>query len=278
MGARLTILGSGSGGNAAFFECGETAILIDAGLSGKQICERLSKIGRSVERLSGIVISHEHTDHIKGLAVVAARYEIPVYANRHTSEAICEMHRDKKFNFRIFQTGSAFEIGDICIHVFPVPHDGVDPVGFVIETNEGKIGFVTDLGHVPRLVMERVRSANALVVESNHDVRMLQENPHRPWSLKQRILGKHGHLSNESAAEFVEQIVSAELQHLVLAHLSEECNKPELAMNVMKRKLNEVGATHIEVQHAFQDRIARTVTIKNGVVLKSVTNVIPERI
>lgn len=280
MGVRLTILGSGSGGNAAYLECGETAILIDAGLSGRQISTRLKEIGKSVETLSGIIISHEHTDHIKGLGVIAADYGIPVYANRCTSEAIRHFRGfdGSKFNFRIFETGNSFEIGNVCVQAFPVPHDVSDPVGFLIETNDGNIGIVTDLGHAPRLVIERVRSAHVLVVESNHDVRMLMEHPYRPWSLKQRILSKHGHLSNESAAELVEQVVSAELQHLVLAHLSEECNKPELAMNVMKRKLNEIGATHIEVQHAFQDRIAKTVHIKNRVVLKTIADVIPNRI
>lgn len=268
MGAKLTILGSGSSGNAAFLECGKTAILIDAGLSGRQIRERLKQIGKSIENLSGIIISHEHHDHIKGLAIVAARNDIPVYTNRYTSQAICDFHKDEKFDFRIFHTGSDFNIGDIGIHVFPVPHDGIDPVGFTFETNEGKIGFITDLGHVTKLVVERVRSVNVLVVESNHDVQMLQENPHRPWSLKQRILGKHGHLSNESAAELVEQVVDVQLQHLILAHMSQECNKPDLALRVMRKKLDEVGAHHIQVQHAFQDRLARTVVLKNRIVLK----------
>ncbi|MCX7872471.1 MAG: MBL fold metallo-hydrolase [Verrucomicrobiae bacterium] len=270
MGAKLTILGSGSGGNAAFLECGETAILIDAGLSGKQIRERLGQIGKSVENLSGIIISHEHTDHINGLAMVAARFDIPVYTNRLTSQAICEYFEDEKFDFRIFQTGNAFEIGNICVEVFPVPHDSIDPVGFTFETNEGKIGFVTDLGHVTKLVVERVRSAHVLVVESNHDVKMLQENPNRPWSLKQRILGRHGHLSNESAAELVQQVVNAELQHLILAHLSEECNRPELALKVMKQKLVQLGACHVDFQSAFQDKLSKTVFLKNRTVLKEI--------
>lgn len=278
MGARLTILGSGSGGNAAYLECGKTAILIDAGLSGKQIRERLKQIGKSVENLSAVIVSHEHTDHIKGLAMIAARHGIPVYANRSTRDAIVYYHSDEKFNFHIFETGHAFEVGEIGIQVFSVPHDGVDPVGFTFETNEGKIGFVTDLGHATKLVIERIRSAHVLVVEANHDVQMLQENPYRPWSLKQRILGKHGHLSNESAAELVEQVVNEDLQHLILAHLSQECNKPDLALKVVKRKLTEIGACHVEVQHAYQERIARTVTLENRIVMRESVATLPQRI
>ena len=139
------------------------------------------------------------------------------------------------------------------VDTFTIPHDAQDPVGFLLHTAAGNIGFVTDLGHMTKLVIERVRPANVLVLESNHDVKMLQDCVRRPWSLKQRILGRHGHLSNEAAAEAVAQIMSAELKQLYLAHLSRECNKPELARRVMSEKLRQIGATHVQLQLATQD-------------------------
>lgn len=263
MGVELTILGSGSGGNAAYLECGKTRILIDVGLSGKQIRDRLLKINRSPETLSGIIISHEHTDHIKGLLMIAARLGIPVYTNRLTSESIVE-YFDEKFCFKIFQNGESFEVGDIEVEVFSVPHDAVDPIGLSFITNSGKIGYVTDIGCVTALTAERFRSAQVLVVEANHDVEMLRNDPHRPWSLKQRIMGKHGHLSNESAAELIERTITENLQHITLAHLSQECNLPELAVKVVSKKLQTIGARHITVRAASQDSPTPTVRLDNG--------------
>ncbi len=263
---KLTILGSGSGGNATYLECGKTRILIDAGLSGRQIRERLLKINRSPETLTGIIISHEHTDHIDGLAVIAAKLGIPVYTNRLTREGILEKF-DKKFCFKIFQNGESFEIGDIEVEVFSVPHDAVDPTGFTFITNSGKIGFATDIGCVTALTAERFRSAQVLVVEANHDVEMLQNDPCRPWSLKQRIMGKHGHLSNESAAELIERTITENLQHITLAHLSQDCNRPELALKVINKRLQTIGATQITVSAASQDRPAPTIRLENGKVI-----------
>jgi phosphoribosyl 1,2-cyclic phosphodiesterase len=153
---------------------------------------------------------------------------------------------------RLFVTGGSFEIGDVCVETFMVPHDAQDPVGFLIRTVGGNIGFLTDLGHTNKLVIERIRPANVLVLEANHDVRMLQDSPHRPWSLKQRILGRHGHLSNEAAADAAEQIMSAHLRHLYLGHLSRECNKPELARSVMTKRMEKIGATHVRLETTSQ--------------------------
>jgi phosphoribosyl 1,2-cyclic phosphodiesterase len=143
-------------------------------------------------------------------------------------------------------------LNDVLVETFSIPHDAQDPVGFLLRTCGGNFGFVTDLGHMTKLVIERVRAANVLVLESNHDIKMLQDS-RRSWSLKQRILGRHGHLSNEAAAEAAAQIMSGELKHLYLAHLSRECNKPELAMRVMAQRLDQIGATHVELRFAEQD-------------------------
>ena len=153
----------------------------------------------------------------------------------------------------MFTTGASFEIADVLIETFSIPHDAQDPVGFLLRTASGNIGFATDLGHTTRLVLDRIRAANVLVLESNHDVKMLQDCPRRAWPLKQRILGRHGHLSNVAAAEAAAQIMSAELKHLYLAHLSRECNKPELAQHVMAEQLHHIGATHVRLQLAAQD-------------------------
>jgi len=248
----FTILGSGSGGNCAYLETPSARLLIDAGLSGRQIRQRLATIARSPETLHGILITHEHTDHIAGLAGLCARLQLPVYCNRLTGEAI-EAQLRIQINAHIFDTGASFEVGDITVDTFSVPHDANDPVGFLLHTPSGNIGILTDLGHASKLVVERVRAANVLLLEANHDLQMLRDDPRRPWSLKQRILSRHGHLSNDGAADLVEQVASAGLARLYLGHLSRDCNRPELAHRVVSERLRRVGATHVHVESASQD-------------------------
>ena len=249
---QLTILGSGSSGNCAYLETGQTRLLLDAGLSGRQIRQRLAGIARAPEGLDGVVITHEHWDHISGLVGLATRLRLPVYCNRLTQQAL-EVQLQRQFDCRIFTTGASFDIGDVVVESFSVPHDAYDPVGFLLRTPGGNIGIVTDLGHATKLVIERIRAANVLVLESNHDVKMLQDHPTRPWSLKQRILSRHGHLSNESAAEVVERIVSAELRHLFLGHISQDCNRPDIAYRVMSERLDRLAVKHLKVELTNQD-------------------------
>lgn len=249
---RFTILGSGSGGNCAYLETDETRLLIDAGFSGRQIRKRLATIGRTPESLHGILITHEHTDHIQGIGTLGAKLHIPVYCNRFTQEAV-EQHFETRLECRLFSTGATFEIGDIRVDTFAVPHDAQDPVGFFLRTPAANIGFLTDLGHATKLVVERVRRANVLVLETNHDIKLLQDDPHRPWGLKQRILSRHGHLCNEAAAAVAQEIVSADLRHLFLGHLSRECNRPELALRAVSGRLQEIGASHVQVECTSQD-------------------------
>lgn len=248
---QFTILASGSSGNCAYLETDDARLLIDAGLSARQIRQRLLGIGRTPEKLSGILITHEHADHIQGLGVLASRLQIPIYCNRLTKEAI-ELEFASRFDFRIFSTGGSFSVGDVQVDTFSVPHDAYDPVGFLIHTAGGNIGFLTDLGHATKLVLERVRRANVLLLEANHDLKLLQEDTKRPWSVKQRIVSRHGHLSNEAAAEVAGQVLSAELQHLYLGHLSGDCNHPELAHRVVGERLARLGGTHVRVETALQ--------------------------
>jgi len=248
----MTILGSGSSGNCAYLETDHTRILIDAGLSGRQIRQRLLAIGRAPEGLDGILITHEHSDHIQGLTMIAAKLDVPIYCNRLTKEAIA-VQAGGRFDFRIFNTGSTFDVGEVQVDTFSVPHDAYDPVAFLVHTDSGNIGFLTDLGYATKLVIERLRAANVLLLETNHDVKLLQDDTRRPWSVKQRILSRHGHLSNEAAAGVAEEIVSAGLRQLYLAHLSSDCNRLELAHRVLSRSLQKIGATHVHLEPTFQD-------------------------
>jgi phosphoribosyl 1,2-cyclic phosphodiesterase len=258
---RLTILGSGSAGNCAYVETEETRILIDAGFSLRQIRQRLASIGRGPENLTAILVTHEHADHVQGLAALSEKLRIPIYCNRPTWEATA-YQLQTKLECRLFATGASFEVGDLLVETFSVPHDAQDPVGFLLRTAAGNIGFLTDLGHATKLVLQRVRHANVLVLESNHDIKMLQDCPHRPWSLKQRILSRHGHLSNEAAADAAEQIVSDGLRHLYLSHLSRECNRPELAHRVMNERLHKIGAMHVNLAMTFQHKPCPTLELQ----------------
>jgi phosphoribosyl 1,2-cyclic phosphodiesterase len=257
---QFTILGSGSGGNCAYIETDETRLLIDAGFSGRQIRERLASIGRSPESLDGILITHEHSDHTQGLAALCGKLDTPVYCNRFTGEAI-QSQLKTPLSSRIFVTGATFEIGDVVVDTFSVPHDASDPVGFLLRTVCGNVGFLTDLGHATKLVMERVRPARVLVLETNHDLQLLQDDTRRPWSVKQRIQSRHGHLSNDAAAELAAEIVSSDLHHLYLGHLSRDCNRPELAHRTVSRKLDEIGARHVRVESTSQTIVSPTLEL-----------------
>jgi phosphoribosyl 1,2-cyclic phosphodiesterase len=278
---KFTILGSGSSGNCAYVETDQVRILVDAGFSPLQIRKRLAGIGRAPENLSAILLTHEHSDHIAGVLGLAEKFNLPVFCNRGTQDGSIWAFKTKwdskkkpafagaegveqlkaKLDWRLFETGASFEIGDVGIETFSIPHDAQDPVGFLLHTAAGNIGFATDLGHVTKLVLERIRAANVLVLESNHDVKMLQECPRRSWALKQRILGRHGHISNAAAAEAAAQIMSAGLRQLYLAHLSRECNTPELAHHIMAEQLHHIGAMHVQLQVAAQDAPCETLEL-----------------
>lgn len=257
---QFTILGSGSSGNCAYLETAEARLLIDAGLSARQIRNRLLTIGRTPENLTGILITHEHSDHVQGLAVLAAKLNVPIYCNRLTKEAI-ELQLGQPIRCNIFTTGASFDVNDVRVDTFSVPHDAYDPVGFLLHTCAARIGFLTDLGHATKLVIERVRTANVLVLEANHDLKLLQEDTRRPWSIKQRILSRHGHLSNNAAADLAEQIVTADLRHMFLGHLSGDCNRPELAFATVNERMTRVGASHVSIVTASHDTPCATLAI-----------------
>jgi phosphoribosyl 1,2-cyclic phosphodiesterase len=258
---QFTILGSGSNGNCAYLEAGETRLLIDAGFSARQIRERLAQIGRAPENLSGILLTHEHTDHTSGLGTLCGKTPVPIYCNRLTKEAVEMQFEKTAFDFRLFSTGASFEVGEVGVDTFSVPHDAYDPVGFLLRTSAGRIGFLTDLGHATKLVVERVRASNVLVLETNHDMKLLQDDLKRPWSVKQRITSRHGHLCNDAAATVLEELVTADLEHVYLGHLSRDCNRPELARKTVGERLSTIGATHVNIYSTSQDQRTETLWV-----------------
>jgi phosphoribosyl 1,2-cyclic phosphodiesterase len=252
MPCRLTILASGSSGNCTYIETDKTRILVDAGVSARQIEEKLNAIGCSASRLHAILLTHEHNDHIQGLRVLSSRFKIPIYCNRMTREASLDSFASAgvkltPLEWRVFENGSAFAAGDFDIESFSIPHDAVDPVGFLIHHGDKTICFMTDLGHVNQMILSKARRATTLLLETNYDLKLLQDHPHRPWSLKQRISGRHGHLSNDEAAAALGEIMNERLQHVYLSHISQDCNRPEIAEKTILSKLKALGAAHVRV-------------------------------
>lgn len=256
----ICVLGSGSAGNSTYIASGGTKVLIDAGFSCAEIEKRLNEIGTSLSDITAICITHEHSDHKRGLAVICRRHGITVYANHGTAEALELDDRIRDVTWNIFTTGQQFKIGDITFEPFSVPHDSYDPVGFIASSAGTNVGVVTDMGMVTSLVRERLKGCHAVVVESNHDERMLKESE-RPWPLKQRILGRQGHLSNAQAAELLTQIAGPSLKFVFLAHLSSECNDAETALIEVGRAFAEKGIKNVTVKPALQSRISDLVRL-----------------
>lgn len=252
---RVCVLGSGSGGNCTYVASAQTGILVDAGLSGRATGQRLAEFGVSLESVCAICVTHEHSDHTSGLAVLNKGDRVKLYANRGTIEGIEAKAGEKKLPWNVFSTGAQFQIGDLTINPFTVPHDAYDPVGFVIASGDTRVGVVTDMGMVTGLIRERLRACNALVIESNHDEQMLKDAD-RPWHLKQRIIGRQGHLSNQHAAELLTEIAGPQLKAVFLAHLSGECNLPELARKTVAEALTRGGHPHVKVIVAPPDRVS----------------------
>jgi phosphoribosyl 1,2-cyclic phosphodiesterase len=223
---RVCVLGSGSRGNSTLLATEKTRLLIDAGLSKKETYARLSAVGEIADGFDALVISHEHSDHISGLTTLALDLKIPVYISPATRDAMTWDPRISSFVH--FTAGEKFTIGEIVVTPFSIPHDAADPVAFTFEAQGLKIGLVTDLGCIPEIVKQHVRGCHCLIFESNHDLEMLKVGPY-PWYIKQRLMSRHGHLSNRTTAEFLSQDFDGRAQVLVLAHLSETNNHPEIA-------------------------------------------------
>lgn len=240
---KFSVLGSGSKGNCTLVESGSTRILIDNGFSGKELISRLERIGVDAESLSGLVITHEHGDHVKGVGVVARRLGLPVYAN-----ALTYLAAEKSLGTlpvrREFATGESFAIDGIQMHPFAVSHDTADPVGFVLGDGEVRLGYCTDTGTITRLIRHHLQECQALILEANHDLEMLRQGPY-PLPLKQRVLSRQGHLANADSLRFAGELAADRLRCLILAHLSEINNHPELVLQEARRRLVGYGELRV---------------------------------
>ncbi len=257
--AILTVLGSGSRGNALHLEHRGAALLVDAGLSAKQLELRMEETGAAGAKLLGVVLTHEHGDHCAGLKTFLKKRKVPVYASHGTKDAL-EPHVATA-EWRSFEAGTQLEIGAFRVETFPVPHDAAEPIGLRVTAGTTRIGLISDLGFVTRLVVERLKGCAALVLESNYDEAMLREEEKRPWSVKQRISARHGHLSNGAAAKLVEEVAGVELRELFLGHISEDCNRPELARKAMEEALRKAGRSGVRIHETCADQAGPRVEI-----------------
>jgi len=248
---KFTVLGSGSAGNAAVIEAGATRVLVDAGFSARQLCVRLEMAGVALESIDAVLLTHEHGDHVRGLEVLMRRVNPQLVATVQTAEVLRDGGR-LGGRWSCFEAGQAFEIGDLRVESFPVMHDAVDPVGFVFRSNGSSLGFVSDAGHAPAQMVEQLSGLCGLFVEANYDVGMLEADCRRPWPTKQRISSRHGHLSNEQAAELAAGVAHPGLRRVVLGHLSRDCNQPELACRRVRERLVAAGWAEVVVECAAQ--------------------------
>lgn len=251
MAFQYSVLASGSTGNAILVKSEKTNILIDAGLSGKKLEELFDAVGESPEQLSAILVTHEHSDHIKGLGVLARRYSIPVYANAKTwyeLDKLCgSINNEQKFHFEREQR---LELGDIEIESYGISHDAVEPMGFCLYNGDKKISVATDLGYVSEKIKGTIKDSNVLIFESNHDVEMLRMC-HYPWNIKRRILGDTGHLSNDAAGEALVDIINERTERVYLSHLSKDNNMRELARMTVEQILQKNDIAVNERVHLY---------------------------
>jgi phosphoribosyl 1,2-cyclic phosphodiesterase len=258
MAFKLCVLASGSKGNCTVMATESTRILIDAGLSGKETDRRLREAGWELDAIDAICVSHEHDDHKASLGILQRRLGVPLYSNAGTIEALERTPKQSGLEWRVFTNGSPFEVGDLLVEPFSVPHDSYDPVGFIVKAGDIRIGIVTDMGTPTELIRQRLRGCRAIVMEANHDEGMLRDAP-RPWSLKQRISGRQGHLSNAQAGDLLAEVAGERLEVVFLAHLSDDCNAPALAEKTVRDALDSAGHTHVRICHTYSDRISDVV-------------------
>jgi phosphoribosyl 1,2-cyclic phosphodiesterase len=252
VGIRLSVLGSGSRGNSTYVATERVRLLVDGGLSARELERRLLSIGASPKELNGIVVTHEHVDHVRGVGTLSRRYKLPVYLNKqthlHLPDSVGRLDQKEEF-----VTGRSFSIEDLTIHPFAISHDGVDPVGFTLANGSVKIGVCTDLGAATKLVYRHLDHCSALILEANHDMEMLKNGPY-PWPVKQRIKSRIGHLSNEQSVDVLSRVFSENLQEVVLAHMSETNNSAEIVLNTFNGMLAQNKRERLTITLAFQHR------------------------
>ncbi len=249
-------LASGSKGNCLFVGSPKSRVLIDAGISATTILERLNGALIDPKTIQAILVTHEHSDHIKGLALLAYKLQVPVLTNAETAKGIVASLGERP-KFKIFTTGETFQFGDLEVHPFSIPHDTLDPVAFTIRVGAIKLGICADLGHATSLVKKQLERCDYLYLEANHEPSWVHASK-RPAMLKQRILGKQGHLSNQDCGLLLKEIFHSGLKHVHLAHLSSECNAEAVALKVV----SEILSAHhlsVELSIAYQEKVSKPI-------------------
>ena len=250
---KICVLGSGSSGNCTYVRGGGVVVLVDVGLSGKETLRRLEAIGVPAGEIHAVCLTHEHDDHCTALRAIGRQAPLGLFANSGTKEAVTRGGKCGDLDWKVFTTGSSFRIGELRFDPFSVPHDAYDPVGFVVDDGRVRVGLVTDIGTATGAIRERLRGCAAIVVEANHDEQMLRDAD-RPWALKQRIAGRQGHLSNRQAGELLAEVAGRDLKTVFLAHLSAECNRPDLAVKTVAEILVKAGRGDVAVKLTYPDR------------------------
>jgi len=269
-GMRLTLcpLFSGSSGNSIYIACDGVRILVDAGMSAARIQAHLHEIGVDIREIDAILVTHEHVDHIRGLGVLCRKYGLPVYANEGTWDGILLKESGIPLRcVRTFYTGEDFYIGPVNVHPFPIPHDANEPVGYSFSCKGLRCAVATDLGHIQDAWMDAVTGCQAIVLEANHDVDMVNRGPY-PSHLKRRILGQRGHLNNADCAKALLALVKSGTQAVFLSHLSQDNNLPELAYNTVCGALSEAGyavGEDVRVTVSRRDRVSDMLVLEGAV-------------
>lgn len=240
MDMRFVSIASGSSGNCIYAGTDSTHVLIDAGISAKRIEQGLTEVGVKPKELSAICITHEHSDHVKGLGVLARKYEIPIYGTEKTLEEIGRMKSLGEYPKELLQPilpDVDFKVGDMVMEPFHIDHDAADPVAYRVRAGQKSLAVITDLGHYSQYTIDHLLNLDAVLLESNHDLRMLETGPY-PYYLKRRIMGDFGHLSNENAGRLLNCILNDRLKYIMLGHLSKENNMPELAFETVRLEVD----------------------------------------
>jgi len=246
---RLQVLGSGSQGNATLVEFGGTRILVDAGLSARQLALRLEAINVPPQSIDCILLTHEHQDHARGAERFSNKYRVPVACSRETLEAM-DLSPVHLAQWLDFPTSGSLDLGQVKAESFPVPHDAAQPVGFVLGGEGLRVGVATDLGHATTVVRQHLKGCHVMMIESNHDEAMLRDGPY-PWHLKQRVRGRRGHLSNDESAGLLRDTLDGCCRAVVLAHLSAKNNTQSLARGAAARAIQATGAKRVEMRVAM---------------------------
>ena len=249
---RFAVLGSGSSGNAAIVEAGGQRLMIDAGLSARQLTQRLAQIQLRPEQIDGILLTHEHGDHVRGLKTFVGKHATPVFSSHLTAQ--CLRPELPQVRWKCFERGNAYTLGALTVHTFATAHDAVEPLGYVFAAAGRRLGLLSDAGHVTPGMIQSLSGCHGLFLEANYDAHLLEADHRRPWAIKERIRNAHGHLSNEQTADLVARVAHPELRCIILGHLSSDCNRPERAMAAIRQHAAQGLPAEVHLGCALPDQ------------------------